>query len=100
MPQIESWFVIVMGIGFVFIGLLCIVLLCKILGAICALGQQKAPTSQVATAPAAAAPAAAPVAAAATFANRQEVIAAIGAAIAEEAGVEVDAIRIVSIKKV
>lgn len=97
MPQIESWFVIVMGLGIVFIGLLCIVLLCKILGAVCAIGQQTTSTSQgSAPAPVAAAPAAAP----APGANRQEVIAAIGAAIAEEAGVEVDAIRIVSIKRV
>ena len=97
MPQIESWFVIAMGLGIVFVGLICIILLCKILGAVCAIGQQNAPTSQV---PAVAPVAAAPVAAPTPGANRQEVIAAIGAAIAEEAGVEVDAIRIVSIKRV
>lgn len=96
MSSIPSWFVIVMGLGIVFAGLICIVLLCKILGAICSLGQQENTSSKTAPAPAVATPAPKT----ATFKNRQEVIAAIGAAIAEDAGVDIDAIRIVSIKKI
>ena len=88
---IPSWFVIVMGLGTVFVGLICIILLCKILGAICS--STKKQTAQT--------PVSAPVAAtAATFANRQEVIAAIAAVIAEDCGVETDAIRITSIRKI
>lgn len=93
---IPSWFVIAMGLSTVFIGLICIIFLCKILGAICALSEKnkesEAPISQ--PKPVQAAPAA-PVAA-----NRQEIIAAIGVAIAEECGVDVNGIRIVSIKKI
>ena len=92
---IPSWFVIAMGMGTVFIGLICIVLLCKILGAICSLFETGRSTESAATIPA-------PVKTEqkATFANRQEVIAAIGAAIAEECGVDTSAIRITSIKKI
>ena len=92
---IPSWFVIAMGMGTVFVGLICIVLLCKILGAICSLieNKQEPQAIQSKTAPA-------PAVQKSTFANRQEVIAAIGAAIAEECGVGIDAIRITSIKKI
>ncbi len=98
MTTIPSWFVIVMGLGTVFVGLICIVLLCKILGAVCTIGQhsENASTGSVASAPTPA-PAAQKAPA---FKNRQEVIAAIGAAIAEESGCDIDAIRIVSIKKI
>ena len=99
--DIPSWFVIAMGLGTVFIGLICIIVLCKILGAICTL-IEKGPAAPVANAPVtpAAAPAAAPVSAAQDPAKRQEIIAAIGVAIAEECGVGVEAIRIASIKKI
>ena len=35
MAGIPNWFVVVMGIATVFIGLICIILLCSILGVIC-----------------------------------------------------------------
>jgi len=98
--DIQSWFVIVMGLCTVFIGLICIIVLCKILGAICTLIERKN------TAPSANAPASAPVSAAPSIskaqnpAKRQEIVAAIGVAIAEECGVDVNAIRITSIKKI
>lgn len=97
MTSIPSWFVIVVGLGIVFLGLICIILLCKILGAICSIGQQKetVPQALAATAPVTPVPQAVPA-----FKNRQEVIAAIGAAIAEESGCDANAIRIVSIKKI
>lgn len=91
---IPNWFVIVMGLGVVFTGLIFIILLCKILGAICSLADTK---EKAATAPAPAAPAAAP---APVQGNRQEIIAAIGVAIAEEIGVSAEAIRIKSIKRI
>ena len=91
---IPSWFVIVMGIGTVFIGLVSIIILCKLLAAVCSLigNKQVQPQSQACTAPAAAP--------AQTNTNRQEIIAAIGVAIAEELDVDVNAIRITSIKKI
>lgn len=88
-------FVVVMGMVTVFIGLICIVLLCKILGAICSIAEKK-PDSQ------AAAPVTAPAAAGVQTAaeNRQEIIAAVSAALAEEMGTDVSAIRIISFKKI
>jgi len=101
METIPSWFVIVMGLGTVFIGLISVILLCKILGAVCSLTAQKndaaIPSPAIPSAPVAASPA---VSNALAFANRQEVIAAISAAIAEECGTDTNAIRIVSIKKI
>ena len=96
--SIPSWFVIVMGVGTVFLGLICIILLCKILGAVCTLIEGK-----TAPAPVTSTPAPAPANATAKAqdpAKRQEIIAAIGAVIAEECGVDVNAIRITSIKKI
>ena len=96
--MIPSWFVIVMGLGTVFLGLICIILLCKILGAVCTLIERKGDSVSTAKAPAAqTAPAPAK---AQDPAKRQEIIAAIGVAIAEECGVDANAIRITSIKKI
>jgi len=98
--DIPSWFVIVMGLGTVFIGLICIIVLCKILGAVCSL-LEKQPAAPAANAPAASvAPAAPSVSKSQDPAKRQEIIAAIGVAIAEECGVGVEAIRITTIKKI
>ena len=97
MATIPSWFVIVMGISTVFISLICIIVLCKILGIICSV-IERAKSASAKKSPY-------PITAdqtftASAFSNRQEVIAAIGAVIAEECGVEVDAIRIKSIKRI
>ena len=97
--DIPSWFVIAMGLGTVFIGLICIVVLCKILGAVCTL-IEKGPTAPVTAPVATTTPAAPSVCASQDPAKRQEIIAAIGVAIAEECGVGVEAIRITSIKKI
>ncbi len=96
MTMIPNWFVILMGIGTVFVGLICIVLLCKILGAICLLSEKRQ-TIPVANA---SVPAVASAPCPVQTANRQEIIAAIGTAIAEECGVDTSAIRIVSIRKI
>jgi Na+-transporting methylmalonyl-CoA/oxaloacetate decarboxylase gamma subunit len=89
---IPSWFVILMGMGIVFTGLICIVLICKILSAICSIRDKINCSAEVAS----------PLPAQTTrpAANRQEIIVAIGTAIAEECGVDANAIRIVSIKKI
>lgn len=90
----SSWFVVVMGIGTVFFGLICIILLSMAMSAICRLMGDKTP------APAAAAPApAAPAAGGDAIPNRQAMIAAISVAIAEELGTDPTGIRILSLKK-
>lgn len=84
-------FVILMGIGVVFTGLVCIILLSMAMSAICrSMGDQ---------APAAPAAAAAPAAPAAEIPNRQAMVAAIAVAIAEEMGTDPAGIRILSINK-
>ena len=83
--------VILLGMGIVFAGLICIVVLCVLMGKIVGLLQKKG------------APAAVPAAAVATaeiIPNRQELVAAISCCLAEELGTDVSAIRIVSMKKI
>lgn len=96
--ELSNTFVCLMGIGTVFIGLICIVFLCMIMSKLCMLTAPKA-DAQPQTAAPAAAPVAAP-AAAAPIANRAELAAAISAVIAEELGESTDSFRIKSIKRV
>ena len=88
----NSFFVCLMGIGTVFFGLVCIILLTKAMSAVCGRGSQTA---------APAAPAAAPAPAAkAAPAEDASLIAAVSAVIAEEMGTSVSGIRILSMKKI
>ena len=81
-----------MGVGVVFAGLICIVILCKIVSFFCNLGKGG---KKVEAAPASApAPAVQPA-----IENRQEIIAAVCAAAAEELGTDISAIRVLSFKK-
>ncbi|MCX4371684.1 MAG: OadG family protein [Dysosmobacter sp.] len=89
MPEYSSSFVCLMGMGTVFFGLICLIVLTMIMGKI--VGGRPAP--------AVTAPAPAPAAAAAPEGNRQEIAAAVAAAIAEELGADITGIRIVSMKK-
>ena len=87
----SSVFVVLMGMGTVFFGLICLIVLTSIMGRI--LGREAAPAVAAApAAPVAAAPAVEP--------NRQELVAAVSAAIAEELGTDITGIRILSMKKV
>ena len=91
MPDYSNLFVVLMGLGTVFAGLLCIILLVTLMSCVCNLtGAPKAAPQ------AAAAPAGIPAAGTVT----PSMMAAISAAIAEDMGTDVSAIRIVSIKKV
>lgn len=85
----SSLFVCLMGMGTVFFGLICLIVLTTIMGKI--VGGHGAPAVS-APAPAAAAPAA-------PEGSRQEIAAAVSAAIAEELGTGITGIRIVSMKK-
>lgn len=78
----SSVFVCLMGMGTVFFGLICLIVLTTIMGRICGRGQK-----------------AAPAAAAAPQVNQQELVAAVSAAIAEELGTDITGIRILSMKK-
>lgn len=83
--------VVAMGLITVFVVLICLIIIIKIMGAIMA---GKAAPAAPAPAPRAAAPAAA-----APQPNKQQLVAAISAAIAEDMGSGVDHIRIHSIRK-
>ena len=88
-------FVCVMGVATVFIGLICIILLCVIIGKICG-ATVKEENIEAASAPAAAP---APATQSAQIPNKKKIIAAVSAVIAEELGTEVSAIRVKSFKK-
>ena len=94
----SNLFVCLMGMGTVFVGLACLVVLVIGMSTIC----RKLGKIENAVQPAAAAApvAAAPVQTQINSAKKAELIAAISAAIAEDMGTDVSAIRIVSIKKV
>lgn len=85
----QNWFVVVMGMGTVFVVLILIIALCYLLGLACRAGAKQ--EEAAAQAPVSAAPAA--------ISNRAELAAAIAAAIAEYSGTDASAIRILSIKK-
>ena len=84
--EIPNWFAVCMGIGTVFIGLICIIIICKIMSALC--GNKNAPAAEVK-----------PAAVSAPIENRQEILAAVCAAAAEEMGTDISALRVVSFKK-
>ncbi len=92
-------FVIALGMGIVFLGLVCIVILCRIMNAVYdILDRMKQDGTGTAVKAQAEAPAAVSASAPAEIPNRQEFIAAVSAAIAEEAGEDLAAIRILSVR--
>ena len=82
----SSLFVCLMGMGTVFFGLICLIVLTTLMSAVCGRGHS----------PAAPIPAAAPPAPAE---DRQALAAAIAAAVAEDLGTDITGIRILSLKK-
>lgn len=84
----SSVFVCLMGMGTVFFGLICLIVLTTIMGRLCGRGKKAAPAA-----------AAVPAPAAAPQVNQQELVAAVSAAIAEELGTDITGIRILSMKK-
>ena len=82
--NISTAFVVLMGMGTVFVGLICIILLCMLVGAFFK-GAKK--------------PAAAPAPVSEEIPRKQEMLAAVSAALAEELGTDVSAIRILSFKR-
>ena len=89
--EIATWFVVVMGLGIVFIGLICLIAIISLMGCIMKrVNARHAETEAAAPAPVATA----------EIPNRSELVAAVSAALAEELGKDVRAIRILSIKRV
>lgn len=87
-------FVCAMGMATVFIGLICIIILCKIFSAVVRIGEnkEKKPAKQEATAVTNAS-------ANSEIPDKQRMIAAVCAAIAEELGTDVSALKVLSFKK-
>lgn len=85
-------FVCIMGVGTVFFGLICLIFITSIVSAICKVIEK--PQAQAKSAAAPAAPAIdAPIE------NKQEIVAAVCAAIAEDLGTDASNIRVTSFKK-
>lgn len=102
MGEISSVFVTVLGMATTFFGLICIIILAKIMSFCCRIANKVDSGSKDAASVAPVAPAApAPVVQANNQSeNKGEIVAAISAAIAEDMGTDVSAIRILSIKKI
>jgi len=93
MPEISSGLVVGLGIGTVFVGLIAIIVLCYIMSAVVKLfekGDKKGNAPSVQSAQSSNAP----------IANKQELVAASCAVIAEELGTDVKNIKVLSFKRV
>ena len=88
-------FVTLMGIGTVFFGLVCIIVLTTIMGSVL-----KSNAKPAAPAPAAAPKAAAPATSAVNTAKEQEILAAVIAAVTEDLGPSASRMQITSINKI
>ena len=88
-------FVTLMGIGTVFFGLICIIVLTTIMGSVL-----KSNAKPAAPAPAAAPKAAAPAAPAVNTAKEQEILAAVIASVTEDLGPSASRMQITSINKI
>ena len=89
------WLVIAMGIGVVFFGLICIVILSMLMSAIVRAAENKTAKAVPPETPAGSEAAANEL----SPEKRRELIAAISAVVAEELGADVSAIRVTSFKK-
>ena len=92
--QIDNSTVILLGLGIVFLGLICLIVIIYVVGAI----MKRANKKKAAAEPAAAAAAAAP--AQTVIPNKSEFVAAVSVAVAEDCGTDVSRIRIHKIEKV
>lgn len=90
MSELSNGFVCLMGMGTVFIGLICIIILCALMSAVIRSSEKKKASEETDE----------KIAAPTPIQNRQEIIAAVSAALAEELGEDAKALRIVSFKKI
>ena len=92
MTEISSALVVALGMGTVFVGLISIIVLCYLMSALCKLfekGKKPEAVSNVASA-----------ASTAPIQNKQEIVAACCAVIAEELGTEANNIKVLSFKRI
>ena len=87
MSVLDVLSVVGIGLGTVFVGLICLVGICKLIGLVCSKLPDKKEAAKA-------------LPEEAEIPNRQEFIAAVSAAIAEELGEDVSAIRITSVKRI
>ena len=95
MGGMSNAFEVIMGLATVFIGLICIIILCEVMGAVCKAlikDEKKDTTSKASASPA--------PSVSAPIENKQELVAATCAVIAEEIGCDVKNIRVLSFKRV
>lgn len=92
MTEVSSALVVALGLGTVFVGLISIILLCYLMSAVCRLFEKGEKAEK--------APDEAPVVNNAPIANKQELVAASCAVIAEELGTEVKNIKVLSFKRI
>ena len=88
----NTLFVCLMGMGTVFAGLICIIIVCTIVSNIIRLTEKKKAEESATNSPAL-------TAQSQEIPDRQRLIAAVSAALAEELGTDVSALRILSFKK-
>ena len=87
------WLVVLLGVGIVFVGLACLIGICYLMGIVVNSLVKDKPTQSAPVAPVARATSG-------EIENRQQIIAGVVAAIAEEEGTDISAIRVISFKKV
>ena len=85
--EIPNWFAVIMGIGTVFVGLLSIIIICLITGALCGTASSKKNISK-------------PAVKTDDIKDRQKILAAVCAVCAEDMGTDVNSLRVLSFKKV
>ncbi|MBE7031471.1 MAG: hypothetical protein E7401_00740 [Ruminococcaceae bacterium] len=95
MTSLSNGFVCVMGIGTVFVGLICIVFICMLMSVAVRAFSKKAP-KQAESAPVTSAT---PQAVTLPPAEKQAIVAGVCAVIAEELGTDVSNIKVLSFKK-
>jgi len=95
----STLFVVLLGIGVVFLGLICIIVLCIFISMILNKCKSSKITSGPVPAPAPVTPVAPAAPAVTEIPDKQAFIAAVSAAIAEDMGTDVSALRILSVKR-
>ncbi|MBQ4122065.1 MAG: OadG family protein [Clostridia bacterium] len=93
--DMPTWLVCILGVSVVFVGLICIIGILYLMNFLISKTEGKKTEKTTVATPAAPAPA--PVAA--PIENRREIVAAVCAAVAEEEGTDISAIRVISFKK-
>ena len=95
----NSGFVVVMGLSIVFIGLICIILVCKLMSLAVGIGEKSQESAAQNQSAASQPQQAVKPQSASEIPSRPELAAAIAAAISEYSGKDISGIRILSIRK-